>query len=95
MAEDLAAQVEHQLLAGPLHQVGLNEFKKIGQQQRGQVKRGQPRDALHRIIGEQMGKAVGFAQPAGQQADGVVGVQTGRKVAVDGHHDQVGASDIT
>jgi hypothetical protein len=27
VAEDIAAQVEHDLLAGPLHQVGLNKFK--------------------------------------------------------------------
>ena len=30
MAEDVAAQVEHDLLAGPLHQVGLNELKEVG-----------------------------------------------------------------
>jgi hypothetical protein len=30
VAEDVAAQVEHDLLAGPLHQVGLDELKEIG-----------------------------------------------------------------
>ncbi len=94
VAEDLAAQVEHQLLAGPLHQVGLNELKEVGQQQRGQVERGQAGNALHGIVGKQAAEAAVPAQPAGQQADGVVGVQAGREVAVDGHHDQVGAGDI-
>ncbi len=28
VAEDVAAQIEHDLLAGPLHQVGLNEFER-------------------------------------------------------------------
>ena len=37
VAEDVAAQIEHDLLAGPLHQVGLDELKEIGAQQRAQI----------------------------------------------------------
>ena len=37
MAEDLAAQVEHDLLAGPLHQVGLGEFQSEAEQQQSKI----------------------------------------------------------
>ncbi len=36
VAEDVAAQVEHDFLADPLHHVGLNEFKEIGGKEGGQ-----------------------------------------------------------
>ena len=32
VAEDVAAQIEHDLLAGPLHQVGLNEFEEVSRE---------------------------------------------------------------
>jgi hypothetical protein len=34
VAEDVAAQIEHDLLADPLHQVNLNELKEIGSKAR-------------------------------------------------------------
>ena len=37
VAEDLAAQIEHDLLAGPLHQVGLDELEHEGEEQRAEV----------------------------------------------------------
>ena len=37
MAVELAAQVEHHLLSGPLHQVGLGEFEEESEQQHAQV----------------------------------------------------------
>ena len=39
--EDLAAQVEHDLLPGPLHQVGLQKLQRKRQQQRAKVQRRQ------------------------------------------------------
>ena len=41
VAEDVAAQVEHDLLAGPLHQVGLDELQGISSDQKGEVDLGQ------------------------------------------------------
>ena len=35
VAEDLRAHVEHDLLAGPLHEVGLEEFEEEGEEERG------------------------------------------------------------
>ena len=37
MAEDLAAQIEHYLLAGPLHEVGLQEFQEEAEDQQSNV----------------------------------------------------------
>ncbi len=37
MAEDLAAQIEHHLLPGPLHEVGLQEFQQEAEQHRAHV----------------------------------------------------------
>ncbi len=56
VAEDLAAHVEHDLLPGPLHQVGLHELQQVAEHQRGQVDARNLGDA-HRGIG---------AQPPGQ-----------------------------
>jgi hypothetical protein len=44
MAVELAAQVEHHLLSGPLHQVGLGEFKEEAQQQHAEEKAADLRD---------------------------------------------------
>ena len=38
VAEDLAAQIEHDLLAGPLHQVGLDELEEERHAKRGEIK---------------------------------------------------------
>ena len=51
VAEDLAAQVEHDLLAGPLHGVGLQEFEQVGDEQRAEVEQADLRDAGHRAAG--------------------------------------------
>ena len=45
VAEDVAAQIEHDLLADPLHQVGLNEFKEIGGEECDEIDCGQRGDA--------------------------------------------------
>jgi hypothetical protein len=37
VTEDLAAQIEHDLLPGPLHQVGLDELQREGERERGEV----------------------------------------------------------
>ena len=46
VAEDLAAQVEHDFLAGPLHQVGLDELQAEGHDQRCEIDAGNLRDAM-------------------------------------------------
>src|SRR5258707_4335 len=58
MAENIAAQIEHDFLASPLHQVGLDEFKKIGGDQRNEVNQGQARDAMDGIGREMPGEQV-------------------------------------
>ena len=45
MGEDLAAHVEHDLLAGPLHEVGLDELEKEGEDKGAEVEKGALRDA--------------------------------------------------
>ena len=42
------AHVEHDLLAGPLHEVGLDELEQVGEEQRAEVEEGDLRDAGHR-----------------------------------------------
>ncbi len=79
MAEDLAAQVEHDLLAGPLHQVGLEEFEDEGDQQSAKVEAGDLRDAGHGLAAEVAG------EPGELRGRGV------RHVGVDGDLDEVGA----
>ena len=54
VAEDVAAQIEHDLLAGPLHQVGLNEFEEVG-----------GKSARPRINGGQLGDAAARDRQAG------------------------------
>src|SRR5579863_8812575 len=49
VAEDLAAQVEHDLLAGPLHQVSLNELEQIGRDLQTEIDQGELRDTVHRL----------------------------------------------
>ena len=51
VAEDLAAHVEHDLLAGPLHGVGLQEFEQVGDEQRAEIEQPDLRDAGHRAAG--------------------------------------------
>ena len=82
MAEDLAAQVEHDLLAGPLHEVGLEEFEGVGERERAEVDGGELGDAGH-------GAA---AEMAGEPGE-LLGRQAGH-VGVDGDHDEVGAEDV-
>ena len=65
VTEDVAAQVEHQLLAGPLHQVSLNEFEEIG------GRSVQSQMAARRVMPARDRPAaacepVGIAQPLGQ-----------------------------
>ena len=93
VAEDVAAQVEHDLLAGPLHQIGLDEFEKIGRNQRHQEDHGQPGDAMHGVGGqvaeEETSRSALMAYKR-RPRDAMVGGE----VAVDAHHDEVGAGDV-
>ena len=48
MAEDLAAQIEHHLLPGPLHDVGLRELQQEAEEQQADVHARNLRDAGQR-----------------------------------------------
>ena len=49
VAEDVAAQVEHDLLPDPLHQIGLDEFEQVRRQQRDDVDFGELGNAVPRV----------------------------------------------
>src|SRR5208283_1969655 len=78
VAEDVAAQVEHDLLAGPLHQVGLDKLKEIGGEQSAEPDCGQLSDALPGV-GRQAAR-----EPVG------CGARRAGEVAVDCDFHQVG-----
>ena len=79
MAEDLAAEIEHDFLSGPLHEVGLDEFEAVGEEEGAEVDGAQFGDA-----GE--GAAAEMAGDPGE----VVGRGVGH-VGVYGNLDEVGA----
>src|SRR5215472_9818878 len=56
MAKDLAPKIEHDLLACPLHQVGLDELKAKGEEQCAEIQTGKLGDAGHRRRAEVPGK---------------------------------------
>ena len=81
VAEDLAAQIEHHLLSGPLHDVGLGELEQEAEQQNADVDAGNLRDAGQRPGAEKaIEQGMGF---------GVVG-----KVLIDGDFRQVRAENV-
>ena len=57
VAEDLAAEIEHDLLAGPLHEVGLDELEAERNTQRGEVDERDFGDAGHGRGGADDGRA--------------------------------------
>jgi hypothetical protein len=66
--EDVAAQIEHDLLADPLHQVDLNELEEISRDQHGQVDGGQARDALRLApLRKHMGEGLHCWLPSGRR----------------------------
>jgi hypothetical protein len=67
VAEDVAAQVEHDLLAGPLHQVGLDEFEEIGGDLGHQKDHGEAGDALRGVGGQVAEKKAGRSAFMAQQ----------------------------
>ncbi len=82
MAEDLAAQIEHDLLAGPLHQVGLGKLQRVGDEQGGEVEQAKLGDAGHGLRAEMMGQPGEFFR------------RRVRHVGIDGDLDEIGADDI-
>jgi hypothetical protein len=82
VAEDVAAQVKHDLLAGPLHQVSLNELKEIGAEQGSHIDGGQVGNALVGVGGKAAGEPVGGG--AGRAGE----------IAINGDFDQIGPDDI-
>ena len=61
VAKDLAAHVEHDLLPGPLHQVGLHELQQVAQHQGAQVDAGDLGHAHRGFELSQRVKAAGWA----------------------------------
>ncbi len=82
VGKDFAAHVEHDFLAGPLHEVGLEELEQVGEGQGGEVEKGALRDAA----------GGGSAELAGEPGELVEG--NSRHVAVDGDLDQEGPEDV-
>ncbi len=81
MAKDLAAQIEHDLLAGPLHHVGLHELEHKDQPERGEIQKSEFGDAADRIVAELR------AEPRAL-------LRRRRKKRVDRNLDEVGAEHI-
>ena len=82
VAEDLAAQIEHDLLAGPLHQVGLDKLQDIGNEQRAEIEQAKLGDAGHWPRAEMVG------QP------GELLRRRVRHVGIDGNLDQIRPDNI-
>ena len=95
VAEDVAAQIEHDFLAGPLHQVGLDEFKKISGEQRRQVEHGEAGNSLVGAVGEIFEKEPGGTAFVRQDDSGRAVACLGGEIAINSHHHQVGSSYIT
>ena len=53
VSEDLAAQIEHHLLPGPLHEVGLQELQQETEGQQAHIERGNLGNADQRLIAEE------------------------------------------
>ena len=79
--ENLAAQVEHDFLPGPLHVIGLQKFEQKGEEQQADVDGGNLRDAGERA------RAEPTPHPGGCAA-------RRREVAVDGDFGEVGAEHV-
>ncbi len=82
VAKDLAAQVKHDLLPGPLHEVGLQEFQEESKNQQADVHAADLRDADQRLR----------AQEAVEKA--VAARRVGRQVLVHGDLGEVGADHV-
>ncbi len=82
VAEDLAAQVEHDLLACPLHHVGLGELEDVGEQERAEVEEADLGDAGH-------GPGAEVPREPGEFCRRCAG-----HVGVDGDLDEVRAHDV-
>ena len=71
MAEDLTAQIEHDLLPGPLHGVGLKELQQISDEECAEVKKAELRDACHcnraEMTGEPRGIGIRNISPGGRK----------------------------
>ncbi len=81
VAEDFGAEIEHDLLAGPLHEVGLDEFEQKAEDEGTEVEAGEFRDAGH-------GDGAEVAGEPGVLAGG------GGEIGIDGDLDEIGAEDV-
>src|SRR6516165_7328257 len=91
--EDVPAQVEHDLLARPLHQVRLHKLKQISRDLENQVDQCEPRDAMH-WIGRQMAQEKGgWTSLMPQQSRRICAYVARGKVPVDANHYQIWTGD--
>ncbi len=93
VAEDVAAQVEHDFLAGPLHQVCLNELEEIRRDLGDQEDQCESSNARYRVSG-QMSKKEGGRSAFVTQDRGARAAFSRGKVAVDADHHEVWPRDI-
>ena len=84
VAEDLAAEIEHDLLAGPLHEVGLDEGEDEAEDVGEEVERGEFGDAGIGVDGE----------VTGEPGLGGLGAGVGRHVGVDARFEEERADDL-
>ena len=94
VAEDVPAQIEHDLLPRPLHQVSLKKFKCIGDKQRPQVDCCQLGYSGHRVSAQAASEPVVGANVRDGQFVRKTGIRGGGHITVNGHHDQVGTGYV-
>ena len=94
VAKDVAAQVEHDFLPDPLHQVDLNELEEVRRDQHYKIDGGQPSDALHRARGKQMRERTSAGDPVSDRVRGIQIAGFRSKVAIDGHHHEDGPGNV-
>ena len=84
MAEDLAAEIEHHFLAGPLHIVGLQELEPETEDQQSHIDR---RDLRNARDGARAEPAPDTRRYPGRRT-------FGRKVAINRHFDEIGSEHV-
>jgi len=73
VAEDLGAEIEHDLLAGPLHEVGLDELQAEAEGEGGEVDEGKLSDAVSGVRTETAAKPAGVWDAVEVGVDGDLG----------------------
>src|ERR1039458_9879293 len=72
VAKDVAAQIEHDFLPDPLHQVNLDKLEKIRENQHAEVDCGEASDALHGSLRKHVGERALDGNPMSHGVGGVL-----------------------